>query len=71
MHYTHHRKDAQGRDLHIVHRGLSLQDVLVSWDGEIKVIDFGLAKAAGRATVTQPGVLRGKRWRVPLRAAHG
>jgi serine/threonine protein kinase len=58
--YAHRKKDGMGRDLNIVHRGLSPQDVLLSFDGEVKVIDFGIAKAAGRVTQTQPGVIKGK-----------
>ena len=44
----------------IVHRDVSPQNVLVSYDGEVKVIDFGIAKAANRASKTQAGVLKGK-----------
>ncbi|HYH95789.1 serine/threonine-protein kinase [Hyalangium sp.] len=57
---AHRKKDGMGRDLNIVHRGLSLQDVLLSFEGEVKVIDFGIAKAAGRVTQTQPGIIKGK-----------
>ncbi|HVG60329.1 MAG TPA: serine/threonine-protein kinase [Hyalangium sp.] len=58
--YAHRKKDARGRDLNIIHRGLSLADVLVSYEGDVKVIDFGIAKAEGRITHTQPGVIKGK-----------
>jgi eukaryotic-like serine/threonine-protein kinase len=58
--YAHRKTDGRGRELNIVHRGLSLDDVLVSFEGEVKVIDFGIAKAAGRVTQTQPGILKGK-----------
>src|SRR5262245_48027262 len=58
--YAHRRKDALGRPLNIVHRDVSPQNVLVSYEGEIKVIDFGIAKAAARSTKTQAGVLKGK-----------
>jgi eukaryotic-like serine/threonine-protein kinase len=58
--YAHRKKDARGRDLNIVHRGLSLADVLVSYAGDVKVIDFGIAKAEGRLTHTQPGIIKGK-----------
>jgi serine/threonine protein kinase len=58
--YAHRKKDGRGKDLNIVHRGLSLDDVLVSFAGEVKVIDFGIAKAAGRVTRTDPGVIKGK-----------
>ena len=46
--------------MNVVHRDVSPQNVLVSFDGEVKVIDFGIAKAAGKATKTQAGILKGK-----------
>jgi eukaryotic-like serine/threonine-protein kinase len=58
--YAHRAKDRQGRDMSIVHRDVSPQNALVSYDGEVKVIDFGIAKAAGKATKTQAGILKGK-----------
>lgn len=58
--YAHRKKDNFGVDLRIVHRDVSPQNVLISWEGEIKVIDFGIAKAAGKASKTQAGILKGK-----------
>lgn len=58
--YAHRAKDRQGHDMNIVHRDVSPQNVLVSYEGEVKVIDFGIAKAAGKATKTQAGILKGK-----------
>ncbi|MHB1845892.1 MAG: serine/threonine protein kinase [Deltaproteobacteria bacterium] len=58
--YAHRKKDPQGRDLHIVHRDVSPQNVLVSFEGEVKIIDFGIAKAQGRLQKTQAGILKGK-----------
>jgi eukaryotic-like serine/threonine-protein kinase len=58
--YAHRKKDGMGRDMNIVHRDISPQNILVSYEGEVKVIDFGIAKAAGKATKTQAGILKGK-----------
>lgn len=58
--YAHNKKDAAGRDLHLVHRDVSPQNLLVTWDGEIKIVDFGIAKAANKAGKTQAGILKGK-----------
>jgi serine/threonine protein kinase len=58
--YAHNKRDGQGQDLHLVHRDISPQNVLVGFEGEIKVIDFGIAKAAGKASKTQAGILKGK-----------
>jgi serine/threonine protein kinase len=58
--YAHRKKDGMGRDMNIVHRDVSPQNALLSFDGEVKVIDFGIAKAAGKATKTQAGILKGK-----------
>src|SRR5687767_9558280 len=58
--YAHSKRDAQGRDLNLVHRDVSPQNILVSFEGEIKIIDFGIAKAAGKVGKTQAGILKGK-----------
>ena len=58
--YAHNKKDAASRDLHLVHRDVSPQNLLVTWDGEIKIVDFGIAKAANKAGKTQAGILKGK-----------
>ncbi len=58
--YAHRKKDALGRPLEIVHRDCSPQNVLVSYEGEVKIIDFGIAKAASRSSRTMAGVLKGK-----------
>jgi eukaryotic-like serine/threonine-protein kinase len=58
--YAHRKVDGRGNLMNIVHRDVSPQNALVSYDGEVKVIDFGIAKAAGKATKTQAGILKGK-----------
>jgi serine/threonine protein kinase len=58
--YAHNKKDAAGRDLNLVHRDVSPQNILISYDGDVKIIDFGVAKAAGKAGKTQAGILKGK-----------
>lgn len=60
LHYAHELVDAQGRALEIVHRDVNATNVFVTYDGEVKVIDFGLAKAANRASKTAAGVIKGK-----------
>jgi serine/threonine protein kinase len=58
--YAHRKKNAAGNDLNIVHRDVSPQNILVSYEGEVKIIDFGIAKAANKASRTQAGILKGK-----------
>lgn len=58
--YAHRKKDLQGRDMALVHRDVSPQNVLISFDGEIKLCDFGIAKAAVKASQTRVGALKGK-----------
>ncbi len=58
--YAHRKRDRNGNPMNIIHRDMSPQNVLVSYEGQVKIIDFGIAKAASRTTKTQAGVLKGK-----------
>jgi serine/threonine protein kinase len=58
--YAHGLTDGDGRSMGVVHRDVSPQNVLISFEGAIKMIDFGVARAYGRVAHTSPGGLKGK-----------
>jgi tRNA A-37 threonylcarbamoyl transferase component Bud32 len=60
LEYAHRQRDPDGHELRIVHRDVSPQNILVSNEGEVKLVDFGIAKAATKASHTDSGSLRGK-----------
>src|SRR5262245_16723329 len=60
LHHAHEQRGLDGAPLHIVHRDVSPANILVGYDGAVKVADFGIALASHRAEQTQSGVLKGK-----------
>ncbi len=60
LHHAHERKGANGRSLQIVHRDVSPSNLMVGYDGAVKLVDFGLAKAAQRSAETKTGIVKGK-----------
>jgi len=69
--FAHRKKDARGRPLTIIHRDVSPQNVLVSFEGEVKLVDFGIAKAALRAYETESGIIKGKFYYMSPEQARG
>ena len=60
LHYAHERVDDDGNLLNIIHRDISPHNVILTYDGEVKVVDFGIAKASSQVARTRTGVLKGK-----------
>jgi serine/threonine protein kinase len=60
LHYAHELRDYDGRPLNIVHRDMSPHNIFITYEGEVKIVDFGIAKAASQASKTEVGVLKGK-----------
>ncbi len=60
LHYAHELSDYDGTPLHVVHRDVSPHNLFLTYRGEVKLLDFGIAKAALNASQTETGVLKGK-----------
>jgi serine/threonine-protein kinase len=60
LQHAHELRDFDGAPLGVVHRDVSPQNILVTYDGEVKVLDFGIAKANRQAEQTEVGVIKGK-----------
>jgi serine/threonine protein kinase len=58
--HAHKLKDLQGQPLHLIHRDINPVNILVTYEGEVKIVDFGIAKAAGKNTKTREGLIKGK-----------
>ncbi|NMO21701.1 protein kinase domain-containing protein, partial [Pyxidicoccus fallax] len=58
--YAHHSRGVDGRPLELIHRDVSPQNVMIGYDGRVKLVDFGIAKAGAFMERSKPGVIKGK-----------
>jgi len=71
LNYAHGRTDSQGQTISLVHRDMSPHNLIVSHEGEVKILDFGIAKAKSSTVQTTGGVLKGKYSYMSPEQAHG
>ncbi|PKN43868.1 MAG: serine/threonine protein kinase, partial [Deltaproteobacteria bacterium HGW-Deltaproteobacteria-20] len=60
LHYAHELKDFDGTPLNLIHRDVSPQNIFITYDGQVKMLDFGIAKAITSSSETKAGVIKGK-----------
>jgi serine/threonine protein kinase len=60
LHHAHERRTGDGQPMGIVHRDVSPSNIMIGYDGAVKLLDFGIAKATSRSVETQSGIIKGK-----------
>jgi serine/threonine protein kinase len=71
LHYAHKKVDLYGNPLNIVHRDVTPENIFVAFDGTVKVLDFGIAKASTQVEQTRAGELKGKLSYMSPEQCHG